>query len=77
MKNTFNSENQFWSEIALSAGFVETLAAASSTLVASDTAVLEAIKAFGVANSYWRAHHKNQFMVILRKVLEQKPAAAD
>ena len=77
MKNTFNTSNQFWTEIAASAGMIGDLAAASSCLTANEVAIAGAIRDYGVTNSYWRSQHKLQFIALLRKVMERYPGAAD
>lgn len=77
MKNTFTSTNQFWTEIAASAGLIGSLATSSSCLTTWEVARAQAINDFGVANSYWRPHMINEFMVLLDKVLKRFPATTD
>jgi len=77
MKSTFNSSNQFWTEIAASAGLIGSLAVTSSCLTTSEVSLAKWINDFGVANSYWRPHMINEFLVLLDKVLRRYPATTD
>ena len=77
MKNTFRSTNQFWTEIAASAGLIGYLATASSTLSAKDVATAQFINDYGVANGFWRPEFKGQILWLIRKVLTQATGAAD
>jgi hypothetical protein len=80
MKSTFNSSNQFWTEIAASAGLIGSIATnttASSCLTTWEAARAQAICDFGVTNGYWRPHMINEFLVLLDKVLRRYPGAAD
>ena len=77
MKSTFNSSNQFWTEIAASAGLIGSLAAALSCLTTYEVASAQAICNFGVANNYWRPAMQNQFLVLVDKVLKRYPATTD
>jgi hypothetical protein len=77
MKSTFNSNNQFWTEIAASAGLIGSIAAASSCLTTWEVAKAQYINDFGVANSYWRPAMQNDFLVLLDKILKRYPATTD
>lgn len=77
MKSTFNSSNQFWTEIAASAGLIGSLAATSSCLTTQEVRSAQWINDFGVANGFWRPHMNNDFLVLLDKVLRRYPATTD
>ena len=76
MKGTFNSTNELWTELALSGGMIEDLAGADN-LTTLEQARLEHVKAFGVANSYWRPWMINYVCLKLRDTMVRKPGAAD
>lgn len=76
MQNSFNSNNEGWTEIALSGGWVEVLAGFDS-LSARAQGELNHIKAFGVANSYWRPAMINRFTYWLKTYMTMEPGAAD
>lgn len=76
MKNTFNSTHELWTEIALSAGWVEVLAG-SDNLSGLEQDRLNHIKAFGVANSYWRPRMINYVCMKMRDVLTRYPGTTD
>ena len=78
MKSTFNSSNQFWTEIAASGtGLIADIAAASSCLTTQEVRIAQWINDFGVANGFWRPHMINEFLVLLDKVLRRYPATTD
>ena len=76
MQNTFNSNNELWTEIALSSGWIEVLAGADNMTV-GEAATLNGIKAFGVANSYLKHRQVNQFIFYLKQMMEREPGTTD
>lgn len=76
MQNSFNSNNELWTEIALSSGWVEVLGGADN-LTVGEAARLEAIKAFGVANSYWKAWMAPYFLLKLKEMFAKEPGTSD
>jgi len=76
MQNSFNSNNQLWTEIALSSGWVEVLAGAENMTVL-EAARLNHIKAFGVANSYWRPWMINYVCLKLKEMFQREPGTTD
>lgn len=76
MKNTFNSGNQFWTEVALSGGWVEVLAAATN-LSGLEQDRLNYIKSYGVANSAWKPWMIGQFTFLLKEMFTRYPGSAD
>ena len=76
MENTFNSNNELWTEIALSGGWIEVLAGAANLSV-GEADKLTAIKVFSVANSYMRRRHTEQFLKILGEMLLRFPGTTD
>jgi len=76
MQNAFNSNNELWTEIATSGGWVEVLAGADS-LSARAQAELDHIKAFGVANNFWRPAMINRFTYWLKMYFTMEPGTTD
>jgi len=76
MQNAFNSGNELWTEIALSGGWIEVLGGADSLSAKAQTE-LEQIKVFGVANSYLKHRHVNQFIYWLKTYFEMEPGTTD
>ena len=76
MQNTFNSNNELWTELALSGGGLEVLAGADS-LSARAQSELNDIKAEGVAGSYLKHAQVNRFLYWLKWYMEMEPGAAD
>lgn len=76
MQNTFNSNNELWTEIALSSGWIEVLAGADNMSV-GEAAQLNAIKAFGVANSYLKWRHIDYFINKLKEMMQREPGTVD
>jgi hypothetical protein len=80
MKSTFNSNNQFWTEICSSTGLISkfgTNTSTSSCLTTWECARAQAINDFAVANSYIRPAMQNEIMVLLDKVFKRYPATTD
>lgn len=76
MQNTFNSDNELWTEIALSGGWIEVLAGADN-LTQEEGDRLTGIVAFGVANSYLKWRQVNEFVYLLKQMLQRKPGTTD
>lgn len=76
MQNTFNSNNQLWTEIALSSGWIEVLAGADN-LTVMQAAELNAIKARAVANSFLAWHDVNKFIELLKEMFQREPGTTD
>ena len=76
MQNCFNSDNELWTEIALSSGWVEVLGGGDN-LTAGEATRLEAIKIFGVANSYWKSWMAPYFLLKLKEYLTRMPGTTD
>jgi len=76
MQNAFNSNNELWTEIALSGGWIEVLAGADN-LGTGEAARLNAIKAFGVANSYLKWRDVNYVLLKLKEMMQREPGTTD
>ena len=76
MQNSFNSNNELWTEIALSSGWVEVLAGADNISV-GEAARLNYIKAFGVANSYWKPWMAPYVCTKLKEMFTREPGTTD
>ena len=76
MQNTFNSNNELSTEIALSGGWIEVLAGADNMSV-GEAAQLNAIKAFGVANSYLKWRHVDYVLLKLKEMMQRETGTAD
>jgi len=76
MQNCFNSNNELWTEIALSSGWIEVLGGADN-MSAGEATHLESIKARAVADSYLRWSDVDYFLLKLKEMLQREPGTTD